>query len=155
MSEATTPITTRLPNRAIIRQPDGKFLKGTKAGPGNPEGKKIAAFRKALFSAVSAKAFKALVRNTLKRANKGDSTATKLIWSYLVGRPQEMAAPQAPATTSADDQHAVRLRMLAIIAKDPVLLNAWATIAEAESRLVASATITHAGGSNEHEPVKP
>ena len=157
MSEETTPLEKPITNgtNGLMRRPNGTFAVGTKGGPGNPEAKKVAALRKALFAAVNGKALKKLVRTMLARAGKGDAVAAKLILSYVLGRPQEMTAPQAPATTSADDQHAMRLRMMAIIAKDPVLLNAWATIAEAESRLVAEATITHAGGSNEHEPVKP
>ncbi len=78
---AEEPIT----NGGNGRGPDGKFAKGNSGGPGSPYVKKVASLRSALFKAVTAADFKAVVRKLVEQAKGGDVAAIKLLLDRCLG----------------------------------------------------------------------
>jgi hypothetical protein len=91
----------------------GQFQPGCKPGPGNPFAKRVAALRKSLLDSVSEADVAKLGQRLLAQALAGDVVATKLLLSYLIGRPGPAADPDRLAL------EAVRLIM------------SWPTSAEA------------------------
>jgi hypothetical protein len=88
------PVALALPstNETNGRQPNGRFAKGNKGGPGNPHNKQIAAFRRVLYGAVRQWEVRALVRKVYDQAMSGDMAAAGLILKYLIGRPADLGA---------------------------------------------------------------
>lgn len=69
------------------RTPDGRFATGWRGGPGNPQAKKTAALRRAMYAAVSARDIRAIVKKLLEEAQAGDTAAAKLLLAYTLGEP--------------------------------------------------------------------
>ncbi len=68
------------------RTPDGRWTKGHKGGPGNPNFNKIALYRKAINDAVSCDDLKRVIRKMVWLATvKGDVAAAKLVLDRCVG----------------------------------------------------------------------
>ena len=72
------------------RRPDGKFAKGCKPGPGNPEARKTAAYRRAIFEAVSIKDVQDVMRAMLENAKGGDVQAAKVVFERIMGAPEAL-----------------------------------------------------------------
>ena len=72
------------------RGPDGKFLVGTKPGPGNPLAAHVHALRAALLSAVTPEELAVVCRTLLRQAQSGDVAAAKLLFDRLLGPAQEL-----------------------------------------------------------------
>lgn len=70
------------------RAPDGRFGPGWRGGPGNPQAKKTATLRRAMYAAVSARDIRAIVKKLLEEAQAGDTAAARLILTYSLGEPQ-------------------------------------------------------------------
>jgi hypothetical protein len=75
----------------------GRFKKGNRGGPGNPFAGQIAAFRAILINAVTPDDMLAIAQALIEKAKEGNLQATKLLFSYIFGKPQG-----APAPTPAD-----------------------------------------------------
>jgi hypothetical protein len=75
------------------RDSGGRFVRGNKGGPGNPFGRKVAALRTALLSAVSPEDMLRLGKNLVEQALAGDTAAAKLLLAYTLGRPARGSDP--------------------------------------------------------------
>ena len=90
---------TRKANRTAKRRPSptagngrdksGRFVKGNRAGKGNPLGVQVQRLRSAMVNAVSVEDIEAIGRAMVKRARGGDLQACKLVLLYTLGRPIE------------------------------------------------------------------
>lgn len=65
----------------------GRFAPGNPGGPGNPYARAVAAFRRALYAAVSPDDVTRLVQALRDRALDGDAACARLLLRYLVGDP--------------------------------------------------------------------
>jgi len=71
------------------RDSQGKFLKGEwKGGPGNPQVRRLAAYKKALHETITEEDARAIFQNLATQARDGDLEATKVLIPYLLGRPK-------------------------------------------------------------------
>jgi hypothetical protein len=68
-------------------------VKGNKGGPGNPFGRRVAALRTALLSAVSPEDMFRLGNKLLALALEGDTAAAKLLLAYTLGKPSRGTDP--------------------------------------------------------------
>jgi hypothetical protein len=75
------------------RADDGKFAPGNKFGPGNPFARKCAAFRAALMEAVTEQDIKDIAVKLRDDAKAGDKAAVKLLFQYVIGKPQPTVDP--------------------------------------------------------------
>jgi hypothetical protein len=69
----------------------GRFLPGNPGGPGNPFGRKVAAFRTAMIKRVTQEKFDQAVDTLAEMAIGGNLQALKLLFSYVVGKPEQAA----------------------------------------------------------------
>lgn len=67
----------------------GKFKAGNPGGPGNPNMKKLASYRKALEQAVSAKDFKEVIKKLVELAKGGDVQAIKVLLDRTLGKAEQ------------------------------------------------------------------
>jgi hypothetical protein len=74
---------------------DGRFVPGNRAGSGNPFHRAVAARRKALLDAVSPEDVAQVGRQLLAQALAGDVAASKVLLTFVVGRPPEAVNPDA------------------------------------------------------------
>jgi hypothetical protein len=77
------------------RAANGKFAPGNKFGPGNPFARKCAAFRAALMEAVSEQDIHEIAVKLRDDAKAGDKAAVKLLFQYVIGKPQPAVDPDA------------------------------------------------------------
>jgi hypothetical protein len=77
------------------RESDGRFAKGNKFGPGNPFARKVAAFRAALMEAVTEQDIKDIAAKLRDDAKAGDKAAVKLLFQYVIGKPQPAVDPDS------------------------------------------------------------
>lgn len=82
---AITPIS----NGTKRDEKTGRWLPGTKGGPGNPMAKQVAELRKAMLSAVTPELMVACIRALLAKAIKGDVSAIKEVMDRTLGKPIE------------------------------------------------------------------
>jgi hypothetical protein len=75
------------------RQNNGTFAAGNQFGRGNPFARKVAAFRAALMEAVTEQDIKDIAAKLRDDAKAGDKAATKLLFQYLIGKPQPAVDP--------------------------------------------------------------
>jgi hypothetical protein len=80
----------------------GRFLRGNRAGRGNPQARRVAALRAALLREVTGGDLRAAVRALIDKATGGDVAAIRELLDRCIGRatpPDETAAPirTAPA----------------------------------------------------------
>jgi len=69
------------------RDSRGRFAKGNRGGPGNPQAKKVAALRGALLQAVKPADVKAVIQRMVEQARAGDVPAAKLLLERTLGPP--------------------------------------------------------------------
>jgi hypothetical protein len=91
------------------RDARGPFLKGNKAGRGNPFSKRSAAIRSALLNAISTKDLQVIVRTLVEKAKAGDLVAAKLILLWAIGRPDDQVHPDGIARLVAAEAQAADL----------------------------------------------
>jgi hypothetical protein len=77
------------------RTADGTFAPGNKFGPGNPFARKCAAFRAALMEAVTEQDIKDIAVKLRDDAKAGDKAAVKLLFQYVIGKPQSAVDPDS------------------------------------------------------------
>jgi hypothetical protein len=75
------------------RDGQGRFAKGNGGGPGNPFARQTAALRKALVEAVTPEDITAIAHVLMLKAKQGDLGACKLLFSYVIGKPQDPVDP--------------------------------------------------------------
>jgi hypothetical protein len=107
------------PARGRERDDAGRFQPGCKPGPGNPFARRVATLRKALLESVSEGDVAELGRKLLAQALAGDVAASKVLLSYVVGKPTEVVDPD-------------RIEIEAW-----KLLLAWPTLSEAVAAMIA------------------
>jgi hypothetical protein len=71
----------------------GRFSKCNPGGPGNPFARRTAAMRQALMDAVSEEDIAAISKKLVEQARQGDVAAARLVFSYVVGKPQPAEDP--------------------------------------------------------------
>jgi hypothetical protein len=71
----------------------GRFAPNNPGGPGNPFARKTAALRKALIDAVTETDLQEIAAILLLKAKQGDLAAVKLLFSYIIGKPEKAADP--------------------------------------------------------------
>ncbi len=75
------------------REPNGRFAKGNKGGPGNPFARQTAALRKQLVEAVTPAVMAQICTALILRAQGGNLAAIKLLFSYVIGKPTDAVNP--------------------------------------------------------------
>jgi hypothetical protein len=86
------PVTTD-PATAAGREATGTFATGNQFGRGNPFARKVAAFRAALMEAVTEQDIKDIACKLRDDAKAGDKAATRLLFQYVIGKPQPAVDP--------------------------------------------------------------
>ncbi len=66
----------------------GRFVKGCKPGPGNPNVRSVASTRSRLILAVSEEDFDRVVRALVEAAERGEPWAVKELLNRLIGKPR-------------------------------------------------------------------
>jgi len=75
------------------RDAAGRFAAGNKGGPGNPFARKVAGLRTALIDAVSPQDLQEIAASLILQAKDGNVQAARLIFSYVIGKPQPAPEP--------------------------------------------------------------
>jgi hypothetical protein len=75
------------------RDAHGRFAKGNGGGPGNPFARQTAALRKALLEAVTPEDITQMAHTLMIHAKQGDLGACRLLFSYVLGKPQQAVDP--------------------------------------------------------------
>jgi hypothetical protein len=75
------------------RDAKGRYVKGSRGGPGNPFARKTAQLRSAFVQAATQKDMRAMFDSMKARAIEGDVQAFKAVMSYCVGKPAHMENP--------------------------------------------------------------
>jgi hypothetical protein len=75
------------------RQPDGRFARGNKGGPGNPFARQAAQLRRALLQFQTEDDVRAVAAKLYLLAMGGDVAAIKLYLAYAVGKPADPVDP--------------------------------------------------------------
>jgi hypothetical protein len=65
----------------------GRFAKGNRGGPGNPQAKRTAVLRAALADAVTAEDVRAIAKRLVIEAKSGDISAVRELLDRVIGRP--------------------------------------------------------------------
>jgi hypothetical protein len=86
------------------RNSDGSFAKGNPGGPGNPHGRRVARLRSLMLDAVTDDDLKEIVTSMVSQAKAGDAAATKLLLSYLVGKPVDAPDPDRLAVAETENE---------------------------------------------------
>lgn len=76
------------------RDDKGRFVKGWKGGPGNPQANKVAKIRAAVLRATSDKQVERIIRKLGKLAEAGEPWAVKEYLKYVVGKPVHIFDPR-------------------------------------------------------------
>jgi len=75
---------------ATKRDPNtGRWLPGTRGGPGNPFAARTAALRSSLLEAITPDAMRRITLRMIEMATEGDVAAAKVIMERAVGKPIE------------------------------------------------------------------
>jgi hypothetical protein len=77
------------------REANGKFAAGNPGGPGNPHARHCARMLEVFRSAVSVEAFTNIVCKLIEKAEAGDTSAAKIIVTYVVGKPLPAPHPDS------------------------------------------------------------
>jgi hypothetical protein len=75
------------------RDTKGRFARGNPGGPGNPFTRQLAALRKELVNFFHEERIKELAFILFEKAARGDMAAMKLVFQYVIGKPQPAVDP--------------------------------------------------------------
>jgi hypothetical protein len=75
------------------RDARGRFTKNNKGGPGNPFARRVASLRQVLLDSVTDEDMRAIAEELIVQAREGNLAATKLLFSYVLGKPTESVNP--------------------------------------------------------------
>jgi hypothetical protein len=81
------------PETQAGRASNGRFRKGCSGGPGNPYTRQTAQMRKVMLETVSEDDLRDITKKLVEKAKEGDLGASKLVLSYVVGKPTVAADP--------------------------------------------------------------
>ncbi|HEV8059690.1 MAG TPA: hypothetical protein VGP68_07445 [Gemmataceae bacterium] len=99
------------------RDANGKFAAGNRGGPGNPHARHCARMLEIFRNTISEEDFIRVVRKLLEKAEAGDTSAAKILVSYVVGKP--LAAPHPDSIVRDEWDHfqndAMKQRELAVV----------------------------------------
>ncbi len=73
----------------MVRDSQGKFVKGNGGGPGRPKKAKEERYYEILVSTVTFADWQAIIKRAVSDAKKGDTSARKWLADYLIGPPVE------------------------------------------------------------------
>jgi len=85
------------PNGGNGRDARGRFAKGYRGGPGNPNAKRVAELRAMIRDAVTQNDLKAVVGALIEKAKGGDVMAARELLDRLVGKPAAGVDPEKQA----------------------------------------------------------
>jgi hypothetical protein len=88
-AEDTTPAKRSTKGHAA----DGKFIAGNPGGPGNPHARHCARMLALLRTCISDEDMIAIIRALVEKAKKHDTSAAKILFSYVIGKPAEAPNP--------------------------------------------------------------
>src|SRR5262245_49502403 len=117
------PSAAPLANGGNGRDTRGRFAAGNVGGPGNPFTRRTARLRQLLVEAVSDQDLKDVIAMLVRQAKEGDVAAAKVLLSYVVGKPAEMAHPDRLDHDEFERRHADTIdteKMADVIAGTPV-----------------------------------
>ncbi len=77
----------------VGRDANGRFTKGNAGGPGNPFARKVAELRRALVNFITEDDMKHIAFVLKQKAMGGDLAAIKLLFQYVLGKPQPTPDP--------------------------------------------------------------
>jgi hypothetical protein len=92
MSETTNTINEQAPTNEG-RDDLGRFTLGNLGGPGNPFARQCAGLRKALLNRVTDQDMEECADKLLEMSKSGNLAAMKLLFSYVIGKPQPATDP--------------------------------------------------------------
>ncbi len=99
------------------RDSNGKFTAGNRGGPGNPHARHCARMLEIFRNSISEEDFIRVVRKLLEKAEAGDTSAAKILVSYVVGKP--LPAPHPDSIDRDEWDHyqndAMKQRELAVV----------------------------------------
>jgi hypothetical protein len=75
------------------RDARGRFTKNNKGGPGNPFARRVASLRQVLLDTVTDEDIREIAAALIVQAREGNLAATKLLFSYVLGKPSESVNP--------------------------------------------------------------
>lgn len=83
--------TVQLNGRETVykRDENGRFASGNGGGPGRPPRATEERYQDILKEAVTFAQFKRIIQTMAKKAEKGDTTATRLLMEYIIGKPAQ------------------------------------------------------------------
>ncbi|HEY3323424.1 MAG TPA: hypothetical protein VGP72_23415 [Planctomycetota bacterium] len=82
------------PNGSTGRNPStGRFAPGNPGGPGNPFAARVAKLRLQMLGSVSEDDMRSIVAAVVAKAKAGDLAAARVVFDYLVGKPQITVDP--------------------------------------------------------------
>jgi hypothetical protein len=84
---SAAPTSAAKPASATGRESDGRF------GPVNPFAQQVAGLRAALVESVTPDDIRAIAARLVHDSRAGDNTATKLLFQYVIGKPQPAVDP--------------------------------------------------------------
>ena len=115
MPKTETPSTNGDNGLAEARDSKGRFLPGNPGGPGNPQARNVATWRKALAEAVSAEDVTQVAQRLVDAAKAGEPWAVRELLDRLLGKPHVQIELQADATEirEYDERMAVEASRLA------------------------------------------
>ena len=76
-------------NGSPSRNGHGRFTKGNRGGPGNPNAKQVARLRNEMLNAVSPEDMRAVVDKLIEKAKAGDTQSIKELFVRTLGKPTE------------------------------------------------------------------
>lgn len=85
--------TTATPQADNTRDTAGRFMPGNPGGPGNPYARQVAAVRLAMLEAVPPERMMRIVDKMAALAEAGNVQAAKLVFTFVVGKPQPAPNP--------------------------------------------------------------
>lgn len=95
MPTTETPSTNGDNGLADARDSKGRFLPGNPGGPGNPQARNVATWRKALADAVSADDVTQVTQRLVEAAKAGEPWAVRELLDRLMGKPHVQIELQA------------------------------------------------------------
>jgi hypothetical protein len=125
------------------RESNGRFAKGNAGGPGNPFARSTAALRATLQRKVTDRDIEEIADRLIADAKNGDKAATKLLFQYVIGKPQPATNPDTldvdelrglQAEAVPPEVFAAMLRCVPLA----LLLELWPLLIEAKTKEAAA-----------------
>lgn len=96
----------------LARSTNGRFATGNRGGPGNPNAKRTAHFKRVLLDAITDDDLRSIVKSLIEQARSGNAKAAELILNRLVGKPtaEPLSGEAAPELTEAEESEYLERR---------------------------------------------